>query len=142
MGHSCPYLLLQRQLWKDDTKLDATVRHAKDEIQNAERTLYSAMDKNTAAGLRAVDRIVRQHNIQGVHGPLYSLFTVNDAYRQAAEVAAGASLFHIVVESDQVATHVLEIMQRERAGRVTFVPLNRLNIKPVQYPESSEVQPL
>ena len=78
-----------RELWKEDQKLIETVRYARDQLQSAERNLYSAMDKNTSAGLKAVARIAEQHQIGGVYGPLYQLFTVPEAYRQSAEVTAG-----------------------------------------------------
>lgn len=119
------------------------VRHAQNQCSDAETQLARAMDRNTAAGLKAISRIAREHNITGVFGPLYRLFTVPEVYRQAAEITAGASLFHVVVDTDTTATKVLELMKREKAGRVTFMPLNRLKPKPVQYPENdSSVQPM
>ena len=49
----------------------------------------------------------------------------------------------MVVDTDATATRVLDIMQRERAGRVTFMPLNRLRTKPINYPtDDQEVRPM
>ena len=78
------------------------MKRAKESLQTAEKTLYTTMDRNTNAGLKAVARIARDHNIAGVYGPLYSLFTVLPVYRQAAEVTAGtrfATAFADVVTS-------------------------------------------
>jgi hypothetical protein len=50
---------------------------------------------------------------------------------------AWRSLFHIVVDSDETAQRVLEVMQREKSGRITFMPLNRLRPKPVTYPPAT-----
>ena len=47
-----------------------------------------------------------------------------------------------MVDTDTTASKVLEVMLKEKTGRVTFVPLNRLKPKPVQYPQSSDAQPL
>lgn len=47
-----------------------------------------------------------------------------------------SSLFHVVVDNDATATRVLEIMLREKAGRVTFMPLNRLKPKNPPLPDN------
>lgn len=127
-----------RELWKEDSKLDQTVQHARVELTSAERALSSTMDKNTANGLKAVRRIAEELELDGYYGPLYELFSVSDAYRTAAEVTAGNSLFHIVVDTDETASKVLDAMVRRRAGRVTFMPLNRLRVNPVTYPQTDD----
>ena len=96
------------------------------------------MDHNTSRGLAAVRRIKRQHNLEGVYGTLAELFEVPDRYKTAVEVTAGTSLFHYVVDNEETATRVLEILQREKAGRVTFMPLNRIKPKPVSIPKASD----
>lgn len=115
---------------------------ASSEMDRAERTLSHMMDHNTSRGLAAVRRIQRQHNLEGVYGTLAELFDVNDRYRTAVEVTAGQSLFHYVVDTDETATTVLEILQKEKAGRVTFMPLNRLRSKPLNMPRASDTIPM
>lgn len=100
------------------------------------------MDHNTSRGTAAVRRIKRQHNLEGVYGTLAELFDVNDRYRTAVEVTAGQSLFHYVVDTDETATTVLEILQKEKAGRVTFMPLNRLQSRPLNMPRASDTIPM
>lgn len=87
-------------------------------------------------------RIKRQNNLEGVYGTLSELFDVSDRYRTAVEVTAGQSLFHYVVDTDETATAVLEILQKEKAGRVTFMPLNRLRSKPPNLPRASDTIPM
>jgi structural maintenance of chromosome 3 (chondroitin sulfate proteoglycan 6) len=100
------------------------------------------MDNNTSRGIAAVRRIKRQHNLDGVYGTLAELLDVNDRYRTAVEVTAGTSLFHYVVDTDETATKVLEILQKEKAGRVTFMPLNRLKPRPINMPKASDTIPM
>jgi structural maintenance of chromosome 3 (chondroitin sulfate proteoglycan 6) len=100
------------------------------------------MDNNTSRGIAAVRRIKRQHNLDGVYGTLAELLDVNDRYRTAVEVTAGTSLFHYVVDTDETATQVLEILQKEKAGRVTFMPLNRLKPRPINMPKASDTIPM
>jgi structural maintenance of chromosome 3 (chondroitin sulfate proteoglycan 6) len=52
------------------------------------------------------------------------------------------SLFHVVVDTDQTASRVLEVMLRERTGRVTFMPLNRLKPKNPVPPNADDAIPL
>lgn len=133
----------RKDLWREEAKLDSTMSKSADEMRRAERSLASAVDRATSSGLAAVTRAVRDHQMQGVYGPLYELFDIDERFRTAVEVAAGASLFHVVVDTDETATRLLEIMTREKSGRVTFVPLNRIQTRPVpEYPGANDAIPL
>ena len=50
------------------------------------------------------------------------------------QVSAGNQLFHVVVDTDEIATRITGLLAAEKAGRVTFVPLNRVRPSPVAYP--------
>ncbi|KAI9376085.1 RecF/RecN/SMC [Aspergillus egyptiacus] len=132
----------RKELWREEAKLDSILHNASNEVDRAERNLSQMMDHNTSRGIAAVRRIKRQHNVEGVYGTVAELFEVNDRYRTAVEVTAGQSLFHYVVDTDETATKVLEILQQEKAGRVTFMPLNRLKSKPLNMPKASDTIPM
>ena len=100
------------------------------------------MDQNTSRGLAAVRRIKRQHNLNGVYGTLAELVEVSERYRRAVEVTAGNSLFHYVVDTDETATRIIEILQKERAGRVTFIPLNRVKPRTGNVPKANDAIPM
>ncbi len=72
-------------------------------------------------------RILLESGLDGIHGPVAKLGEVEDSYRQALEVAAGARLGHIVVDNDQIAAKAIELLKRNKAGRLTFLPLNKIN---------------
>ncbi|KAG8878903.1 Structural maintenance of chromosomes protein 3 [Tulasnella sp. 332] len=134
----------RKDLWREDAKLDSTVSHAREELRTAERTLAGMMDKDTGSGLRALDNAVKRLGLEdNVSGPLFKLFEVPKAkYKTAVEVTAGNSLFHVVVDTDATATKLVDLMTRERTGRLTFIPLNRIKPKPMQYPDADDVVPL
>ena len=92
--------------------------------------------------MKSVQGIVERLGLRGYHGPLYDLFSVDESFQTAVEVIAGASLFHIVVDTDETASAILEVLNRERGGRVTFMPLNRLKPKETTYPDSDNAIPL
>ena len=133
---------LSRELWREDAKLDSVIANAQKELSRAEQVMSHTMDQNTSRGLAAVRRIKRQYNLNGVYGTLAELVEVNEKYRTAVEVTAGNSLFHYVVDNDETATKVLEVLQKERAGRVTFMPLNRLRPKLDNIPKANDSIPM
>ncbi|KAI4246310.1 MAG: hypothetical protein L6R40_001978 [Gallowayella cf. fulva] len=128
----------RKELWREDAKLDSVLSNAQNELRQAELELSHTMDQNTSRGLAAVRRIKRQHNLDGVYGTLAELCNVNDRFRRAVEVTAGQSLFHYVVDNDSTASRVIEILQKERAGRITFIPLNRVKPKQANIPKAND----
>ncbi|KAI9005213.1 putative chromosome segregation protein SudA [Gaertneriomyces semiglobifer] len=128
----------RKELWREESKMSVALQTAKDDVETSERRLYGTMDRVTGDGLRAIQRIIKRHNIPGVYGPLYQLFTFDERYRPAVETIAGSSLFHIVIDNDTTATILLEHLKKEKSGRVTFMPLNRLHPKLPSYPQSND----
>lgn len=80
--------------------------------------------------------------MKGFYGPLYELFDVDGTYHAAVEATAGGSLFHVVVDTDDTATQLLEHLSREKSGRVTFMPLNRIREREISYPDSKDAIPV
>ena len=133
---------MNRELWREDAKLDSVIQNAQKELRHSEQELSSTMDQNTSRGLAAVRRIKRQHKLDGAFGTLAELMEVNERYRRAVEVTAGASLFHYVVDNDDTATKIIEILQKERSGRITFIPLNRVRPKISNVPKANDAIPM
>ena len=71
-------------------------------------------------------RLILESGLPGIHGPVARLGEVDPPHRLALEVAAGARLNHVVVDDDQIAAQAIALLKRHRAGRLTFLPLNRL----------------
>ncbi|KAH9826549.1 Structural maintenance of [Teratosphaeria destructans] len=128
----------RKELWREEAKLTSVIDNARQELEKAERFLSHMMDQNTSRGLASVRRIVREHDIEGAYGPLGELFEFSDKYKTAVEVTAGTSLFNYVVDTDDTATRILDILKREHGGRITFVPLNQIRTRPVNIPQASD----
>lgn len=47
-------------------------------------------------------------------------------------MSAGNQLYHVVVDNDDIATRITSLLAADKAGRVTFVPLNRMRPQPVR----------
>ncbi|GAA5985596.1 hypothetical protein JCM5350_007149 [Sporobolomyces pararoseus] len=132
----------RKELWRNDTKLSVQAQNASETLKLAQRTISSTMDRDTANGLRAARNIAEQLGLEGYYGPLYELFEVEDRYKTSVEVTAGTSLFQIVVDNDETATKILDRMVQDKSGRVTFMPLNRLDVKDYEYPQTNEAIPM
>jgi len=74
---------------------------------------------------RAVRAILKQ-NLNGVYGTIANLIKVPERYQTAIEVAAGRHLYDIVVDDDKTASFCIDYLKREKIGRATFLPLNKI----------------
>ena len=71
-------------------------------------------------------KIILNANLPGVHGLVVQLGQVDSQYHLALETAAGSRLGYIVVEDDRVGARGIELLKAQRAGRATFLPLNKI----------------
>lgn len=46
-----------------------------------------------------------------------------------------------MVDTDETARKILEVLIKEKAGRITFIPLNSVRVRPVKYPVGEDGQP-
>ncbi len=91
-------------------------------IQNQTEQSYLQL-----SGLTAVKAVLEARSRFGkVHGLVAELGEVDEEYRVALEVAAGANLSSIVVENEQVARLAIEYLRENRFGVATFLPLNKI----------------
>eukprot|EP00127_Corallochytrium_limacisporum_P000324 Clim_evm19s11 gene=Clim_evmTU19s11 len=137
----------RQDLQEKESDLMSRNKESQDQLEDAERNLERTTTHAVILGLRNVKRIVQEHNIQGYHGPLIELISCSDEFATAAEVSGGGDLFNVVVDSDDVAARILELMgkedgRRRQHGRVTFMPLNRLRPRHFNYPNASDAIPL
>ena len=71
-------------------------------------------------------RVLLEAGMDGIHGPVAQLGEVEERVRLALEVAAGGRLGQVVVDDDRIAARAIELLKSRRAGRLTFLPLNKI----------------
>jgi len=64
--------------------------------------------------------------IKGIHGTVAELADVQEDYETALNVAAGARMQSIIVDTDEVASSCIEYLKKNKLGRATFLPLNKM----------------
>lgn len=132
----------RKSLWREDSKLKSMQANFDSELNTSRQKINETMDRSMANGLESVKRIVKNLKLDGVHGSLGELIEVSEKYKTAVEVIGGNSLFHVVVDNDLTATIIMDELIKEKSGRVTFMPLNRLKTQQVSYPDTNDCVPL
>ncbi|KAL5555241.1 hypothetical protein UlMin_037477, partial [Ulmus minor] len=132
----------RKSLWRKETELSAEIDKLRTEVEKAEKSLDHATPGDVRRGLNSVRRICKEYKIPGVFGPIIELLGCDERFFTAVEVTAGNSLFHVVVENDEISTQIIRHLNSLKGGRVTFIPLNRVKGPHVTYPESTDVIPL
>jgi structural maintenance of chromosome 3 (chondroitin sulfate proteoglycan 6) len=134
----------RREAWDQEAALEDKLRERREDLARKERALESTVPADTKRALDAVARFQQEHQLPGVYGTVMDLVQAPPALFLALEVTAGQSLHHVVVDTDQTAARLIQHLNERRAGRLTFVPLNRLQKTHVQYPRQygQDVVPL
>ena len=129
----------RKQAWRQVETLEETVSESRNALQKAAADMRKSMPRNTALGIQALEEIVQQEKLvrgEQYFGSLVENLTLKEPkYQTAVEVAAQNSLFHVIVDNDATAARLMKRLEDEKRGRVTFLPLNRLNATPTQAPQ-------
>jgi len=127
-------------------ELEAKKSALKSELDKAEQELwqlqqkYAKMEARVKASeelggySRAVSTIQnakKQRELSGIYGVIAELGKVDEKYAVALEVAAGNRMQCVVVDTDEDAACAIEFLKDKKAGRATFLPLNKMRSKPL-----------
>ncbi len=85
------------------------------------------------SSVRAVLEISKNGQIDGILGTLGSLMTIPAALQKAMDVALSAQRHYVLTDTESHARQVVNWLKRQRAGRVTLLPLDQ--IRPAHIPE-------
>lgn len=78
-------------------------------------------------GTQATETLKRS-GISGLCGIVAELGQVDKKFQLALEIAAGGRMGFMVVEDDRVASQGIDLLKQKRAGRATFLPLNKIRV--------------
>ncbi|AFY73121.1 condensin subunit Smc [Synechococcus sp. PCC 7502] len=110
-----------------------TLKTTQERLINEQRLKSRQLDKLEAQtqatreiqGTRA-SQVIMEANLRGVHGLVAELGWVQPQYQSALGIAAGNRMTFLVVDDDGVAADAINLLKTQRAGRATFLPLNKL----------------
>ncbi|MBF2065064.1 MAG: chromosome segregation protein SMC [Calothrix sp. C42_A2020_038] len=99
----------------------------RDKTRQLDKLEAQAQAQQDAQGTGA-SKLILQSGLPGVCGLVAELGRVEPQFQLALEIAAGARLANIVVEDDSVGAAGIELLKQRRAGRATFLPLNKIQV--------------
>lgn len=113
----------QKQI-ADNLRLDADEKSRRAKLLSDLSANYEGFYNS----VKVVMKEAKRGAVGGICGPVTTLIKVPSKYNIAMEVALGAKMQHIVVNTDADAKRAIEMLKKRDAGRATFLPLT--TIKP------------
>ena len=89
---------------------------------SAAKSVRKGYGRGVAKIMEARDRGI----LQGIHGTIAELARVDKEYENALEMAAGGRMQSIVVDDDAMAAKAINYLKKNKSGRATFLPLNKM----------------
>ena len=131
------YALRQQTRAKHRDALAEQLREltAKLDSVTAKTKVFRAMERDFESYHKSV-RVVMQEAQRGalrnVHGPISRLIRTDDQFAVAVEIALGAAVQQIVVDTEADAKAAISYLKRTGNGRATFLPIATMQGKPLQ----------
>ena len=119
----------EAQLSEDRTRIEVKLREAERALSLAKAEMEQKSGaKGLAGGASAVIAARDNQELRGIIGTVAELCAPKDrSHEVALATAIGGSMASVVVETDQDAANAIRWLAENRAGRATFLPLNKLS---------------
>ncbi len=101
----------------------------------AKLRVYRAMERDYDSYGKSVKLVMREAGrgaLRGIHAPVSRLIRTDNAYTTAIEIALGAAMQQIVVDSEESGKAAISYLKRTGGGRATFLPLTAIKGKSLQ----------
>ncbi len=131
------YTLRQNTRVKRWEELSQSLRDLNQQLDSisAKARVFRAMERDFESYNKAV-RMVMQESQRGtlrnIHGPVSRLIRTQDNYTVAVEIALGAAMQQIIVDSEQDGKAAISYLKRTGGGRATFLPLTGIQGRVLQ----------
>eukprot|EP00062_Callorhinchus_milii_P017869 gi/632970780/ref/XP_007901837.1/ PREDICTED: structural maintenance of chromosomes protein 3 [Callorhinchus milii] len=138
-------------LWREENAEQQALAAKREELEKKQQLLRGATGKAILNGIDSINKVlehfnrkgINQHVMNGYHGIVMNNFECDPAFYTCVEVTAGNRLFYHIVDSDEVSTKILmEFNKQNFPGEVTFLPLNKLDVRDTAYPETNDAIPM
>lgn len=109
-----------------NNNLDKQIQNNKYSLNdyNSKVNIYIEMENHNEGFNKGVKEVLKNKNLQGVHGALGQLVGVDANYEKAIESALGAYMQNIITSDEVSAKVAINYLKKNNLGRVTFLPLN------------------
>ena len=123
-------------------KLDAAMENLREltaqlDGVSAKVRVFRAMERDFESyqkSVRMVMQEAKKGGLKNIHGPVSRLISTEDEYAVAIEIALGAAMQQIVVDTESDGKAAIGFLKRTGGGRATFLPLSTVTGKRLQEP--------
>ena len=122
----------ERTLMEQTEEVERKVREAERSLARAQGEMEnkSGSKAGLAQAVSAVMSLKDSGQVQGILGPLGQLCEPKDTeHEEALAFALGGGMNSIIVRDDETAATCIKWLRDNRAGRATFLPLNKLTVR-------------
>ena len=118
----------EQNLVEESQIIESKLRETERKLERTRSEMEtSSGSKGMAGGAAAVIAARDRGELRGIIGSIAELCApVDDSHESALSTAIGGGMTSLVVESDEVAAQAIRWLAENRAGRATFLPLNKL----------------
>lgn len=106
--------------------IEEKLRTLQQEYAKSEVRIKAAAELNYSEPVESILRARKNRELPGIYGTIAELGKVDKKYSVALEIAAGARMQSVVVDNDEDAARAINYLKEQRLGRVTFLPLNKM----------------
>ncbi len=100
---------------------------ARQDSVSAKARVFRAMERDFESYNKAVKMVMQEAQrggLRNIHAPVSRLIRTGDETTLAIEIALGAAMQNIVVDTEQDGKAAISYLKRVNGGRTTFLPLN------------------
>ncbi len=131
------YTLRQNTRIKRRDELADVLRNITNQLNSvsAKAKVFRAMERDFESYQKSVKMVMQEAQrgvLKNVHGPVSRLIRTDDEYTVAIEIALGAAMQQIVVDSESDAKAAIGFLKRTNGGRATFLPLTTTDSRTLQ----------
>jgi chromosome segregation protein len=102
-----------------------------DSVQ-AKIRVFRAMERDFESYTKSVKSVMQESQrgaLRNIHGPVSRLIRTDDAYTVAMEIALGAAMQQIVVDTEADGKAAISYLKRTGGGRATFLPIKTIEAR-------------
>ena len=131
------YTLRQNTRLQRRDQLAESLRNVTNQFNSvtAKAKVFRAMERDYESYQKSVRMVMQEAQrgvLKNIHGPVSRLIRTDDDYTVAIEIALGAAMQQIVVDSEADAKAAISFLKRTNGGRATFLPLTTTDSRTLQ----------
>ena len=122
-------LLESRRAKAEEAKKQADALFLEAQTREKRAQMLEELEKNLEGFAYSVKEVMKAAGrglLTGVRGPVSRLIAVEGKYATAIEIALGAAMQNIVVETERDAKKAIQLLKEQKAGRGTFLPMTSI----------------